>query len=240
MMFIWFLSGVFLGAYNVKQQLSIALQVQPQCFCVLAAIATAQSLRYDQGRGRVLCIVGCVVACVLAGAVEVGFYYAAKADSSNRFTTALGALAAMLIVLGLLPQYWEVYQYRAVIGISLLFLLVDLLGGLFSVLSLIWTAGDFDTVASISYAAVVVLELGIFALVPILNPRYHRAQEQKALEAQCETTAIELSNANHVTLETKKAADDGPEGGYGTLAGLAENREHREGTGQQRRAEGPQ
>lgn len=34
------------------------------------------------------------------------------------------------------PQYWEIYKYREVIGISLLFMVVDILGGVFSFLSL--------------------------------------------------------------------------------------------------------
>ena len=83
-----------------------------------------------------------------------------QADKSGKVAQAWGLLSAILIVVGLLPQYWEVYRARAVLGLSYTFLLVDMCGGLFSILSLVWTEGDFDAVASASYAAVIVLEAG--------------------------------------------------------------------------------
>lgn len=36
------------------------------------------------------------------------------------------------------PQYWEIYKYREVIGISMLFMAIDILGGVFSFLSLLF------------------------------------------------------------------------------------------------------
>ncbi len=79
----------------------------------------------------------------------------------------------------------EIYKYRAVIGISLIFLGVDLAGGFFSMLSLceclpcfmcskrphlerqyaVFADGPFDILAIVSYGAVAVLELGVFCLV---------------------------------------------------------------------------
>lgn len=44
------------------------------------------------------------------------------------------------------PQYWEIYKLRQVIGISLFFLSVDILGGVFSFLSLFFRA-DLDIAA---------------------------------------------------------------------------------------------
>lgn len=123
-----------------------------------------------------------------------------------------GIVSATMIVLGLVPQYIEIYRFKAgafcpsttsnrltdttlispVVGISLVFLSVDLMGGIFSFLSLgeskipnrfqsvleradiqfppVFTAGPFDIIASISYGAVAVLEVGVFVLYAILNP----------------------------------------------------------------------
>ena len=53
------------------------------------------------------------------------------------------------------PQYYEIYKYKEVIGISLLFMTVDALGGVFNDLSLAFK-GDFDVVAGITYSLVVV------------------------------------------------------------------------------------
>lgn len=78
-------------------------------------------------------------------------------------TTTWGVLSAIFITGGLvslsprsviwsqltvrtsqIPQYVEIYRFKAVIGISLIFLLVDLLGGVFSLLSL----GTFSSLPS--------------------------------------------------------------------------------------------
>ena len=53
------------------------------------------------------------------------------------------------------PQYYEIYKYKEVIGISILFMAVDLLGGVFSVLSLLFKP-KFDVIAGVAYSAVVV------------------------------------------------------------------------------------
>lgn len=65
------------------------------------------------------------------------------------------------------------------IGISLIFLLVDLLGGVFSFLSLVWTPPPFDILACVSYSGVVALEIGIFILAAILNPGYWRRKREE-------------------------------------------------------------
>ena len=56
------------------------------------------------------------------------------------------------------PQYYEIYKYKEVIGISILFMTVDLLGGVFNVLSLVFK-GKFDVLAGTTYALVVVRSL---------------------------------------------------------------------------------
>lgn len=100
------------------------------------------------------------------------------------------------------------------IGISLIFLFIDLCGGVFSALSLIFSPPPFDILASISYGCVVVLEIGIFLLVPVLNPRYYRRQREKAEEEKTvtqETTGKE--EGRNETMETVEA--EGPLGWMG-------------------------
>ena len=53
------------------------------------------------------------------------------------------------------PQFYEIYKHRAVIGISLTFMAVDCLGGVFSILSLIFKR-HVDVIAAVAYALVVV------------------------------------------------------------------------------------
>ena len=53
------------------------------------------------------------------------------------------------------PQYYEIYKHREVVGISITFMLIDLLGGVFSDLSLAFKA-PFDVIAAITYSLVIV------------------------------------------------------------------------------------
>ena len=53
------------------------------------------------------------------------------------------------------PQYWEIYKHGEVIGISITFMLVDCLGGVFSDLSLAFKP-TFDVIAGVAYTLVVV------------------------------------------------------------------------------------
>lgn len=53
------------------------------------------------------------------------------------------------------PQYYEVYRRHEVVGISILFMVIDCLGGVFSTLSLAF-AEKFDVIAGVTYSMVVV------------------------------------------------------------------------------------
>ncbi|GAA6060434.1 hypothetical protein JCM10212_000027 [Sporobolomyces blumeae] len=182
MLLLWYVSGVFLGAYCITSNLSIPLIIQPQAFCFFSSIAWAQCLHYDSHWSTFWSISIVFISWAVGGGIEAGLAFACKhlQDRGNEHMNfALGVLAAIFVAGGLLPQYYEIWRFKAVVGISLIFLFVDFMGGVFSVLSLIFAPPPFDVLASISYSAVVVLELGIFILVPILNPRYRRKQREK-------------------------------------------------------------
>ena len=53
------------------------------------------------------------------------------------------------------PQFYEIYKHGAVLGISLTFMAVDLLGGVSSILSLIFK-NRVDVTAAVAYSLVVV------------------------------------------------------------------------------------
>lgn len=87
--------------------------------------------------------------------------------------------------------------------------------------------GDFDILASCSYAALAVAELGIFILVPILNPRYHRAQAQKKLDE--EATLAESGATSATTPAGEDAHDDGKGRQELSKAQSRSSSEHRRG-----------
>lgn len=77
-------------------------------------------------------------------------------DKGNHVpTNFFGILAAVLISAAFLPQYWEIYRLKEVVGISILFISIDMIGGVFSDLSLIFKK-EFDAIAAVSYTSVVV------------------------------------------------------------------------------------
>ena len=180
----------------------------PQCF--FAALAWGQCLYYDQGKSKALSLGITVTTIVLVGAFEACFVLTGRL--SSKAVTAYGTLSAIFIVVGLLPQFYEVYKFRAVVGVSLVFLAVDFGGAVFSTLSLVFADGSFDTLAAVNYAAVGVLELLIFALVPILNPPHWRrlaAQQRRDEEAMTQSDGGEPGAVG----AEKAGGLDGPEGG---------------------------
>jgi hypothetical protein len=64
-------------------------------------------------------------------------------------STFMAILAALLLALGVLRHYWDIYQHRTVRGISFMFVGIDASGDLFSLISICKTFSLFyaDTVA---------------------------------------------------------------------------------------------
>lgn len=96
---------------------------------------------------------------VIVGALQVGMVFVIRPSMNQRAIDFFGIFASILIALGLFPQYWEIIQRKEVIGISLPFLTIDVLGGLFSDLSLIFR-DKFDVIAAIAYTLVIVSCIG--------------------------------------------------------------------------------
>jgi uncharacterized protein with PQ loop repeat len=77
--------------------------------------------------------------------------------------TLVGVLSAVLINIGLIPQYYEIYKRRAVVGVSYFFLSVDTAGAVFSFIA-VALADEWDILAAVSYGLLAVEELVIFVL----------------------------------------------------------------------------
>ncbi|RXW17770.1 hypothetical protein EST38_g8071 [Candolleomyces aberdarensis] len=106
--------------------------------------------------------VGMIVVC---GAIEVVLVVTIR-PMQNHYGKDIavkffGVLSCILISVALFPQYYEIYKLKAVIGISLVFIAIDMLGGLLNDLSLVFSE-RFDVLAAISYTLVIVLDAVIF------------------------------------------------------------------------------
>ncbi|KAK0519797.1 hypothetical protein OC842_007319, partial [Tilletia horrida] len=187
---LWIAASVPQGVYFIVQTINIPLIVQPQLFCALAIVTLAQCWYFAHGLSRTRCILASLLLGLVAGALELGFYYMCKRLSSEgaraAATEAMGLLGAIGLTAGLIPQYVEIWKLREVRGISFLFLAVDTSGGIFAIISLAFKE-TFDYIGALNYIGIVVAELGIFLLALILNPRARRARRAAEQRAEAVT-----------------------------------------------------
>ncbi|CAG8536899.1 35597_t:CDS:2 [Gigaspora margarita] len=72
-------------------------------------------------------------------------------------------------IIGYVPQYYEIYRRKAVCGISLIFLSIDMLGFALSALSLAFNPPPYNLSAALYYFSAIALDLIIIILYYFLN-----------------------------------------------------------------------
>lgn len=157
-------------------------QIQPQCFGFLCVISWAQCLRYGSkwSLKKVFLAMGLFYTFFVA--FQVGSVYALWAGQKvGRYWPGemYGWITSALLIIGLLPEYYEIWKHKEVVGISLLFMAVDIAGGVFSGVSLFFRE-EFDKVAFVQYFLVVLLDGVIIVLAAILNPLARRRRARQA------------------------------------------------------------
>lgn len=166
MIFLWASSGVPFSIYFFGTDGSIPLRIQPQLFTLFCTISWIQTLYYPpvkMRRAKFLMYTGTFV--LIAIGLEIGLILWLRPlyrRGKEWPMTVIGAIASVLLALGLVPPYFELAKRRGrVVGINFIFLLMDSLGALFSMLSVV--VGNMDTMSLVLYAIVLVMELGIFS-----------------------------------------------------------------------------
>jgi len=211
LMFIWAVSAAFLGVYAIVQDINIPLIVQPQAFGSLAALSWVQCLYYDPKRSKTVCALIFLTFIVVFASFEISMVYATRAaikKGDEHLLPFFGVFSALLISLGLVPQFIEIYRLKEVRGISFLFMAFDIGGGLFSLLSLIFKT-QFDGLAAGSYLAVIVLDGAIVLLAYFLNPRARRQRD-----AEAETTnvpSVGEQSGSLILVEQQKQPNENPD-----------------------------
>ncbi|RIA86977.1 PQ loop repeat-domain-containing protein [Glomus cerebriforme] len=142
MFLLWTLASVFFGIYAIILNLSIPLLIQPQLFAIIALFVYIQCFYYDSSKfknNKIKSGILFVIISVLLTGVEVGAVYGIRYANSKDINwpeTIIGIIPVVLLIIGFVPQYIEIFQAKRVIGISLIFMALDMSGALFSVLSL--------------------------------------------------------------------------------------------------------
>jgi len=109
-----------------------------------------------------------------------------------------GIFSAVLLSSGLFPQYYEIYKYKEVIGISVAFMFIDWLGGVSSVISLVFKE-SFDVIAGVAYSLVVLLDGFVILAYLILNPiarRKRQAESQTASPIEINNQPVEMNSTD--------------------------------------------
>lgn len=166
MMFLWAFSGIPFSIYFFGTDGSIPLRIQPQLFTFFCMVTWGQTLYYPPVKlpvRKVLIYTGIFI--IVAIGAEVGFILWLRPvyrHGKHWPMLIFGILASALIALGLIPPYFELAKRKGrVIGINFIFLTMDTLGAVFSLLSIV--LGTMDTMSIVLYVIVIVLELGIFS-----------------------------------------------------------------------------
>ncbi|KAJ6536812.1 hypothetical protein B0H19DRAFT_1382691 [Mycena capillaripes] len=201
---LWGISTGFLGPYTIILDLNIPLILQPQLFGFLALVSWGQCQYYGVGRSRRAAAVMALGVMLIVGGFEAAMVfavrpgYAAGREAGARGTQFLGIFSAVLISLALLPQYAEIWQHREVVGISMVFMVVDMLGvafrGVFSGLSLAFK-DRFDIIAGITYSLVVVLDGFVVLAALILNPRAKQRRQRETPRSMEEAAGTDIIDA---------------------------------------------
>lgn len=200
MMMLWAWAGVPLGVYNIVSRLNIALQVQPQILTLLSLITWAQCHHYERHwTPRRASIVVFSIACAM-GAIEFGLVIAfdtAVARGVRWPLTMMATIAALLLALGVLRHYVDIWTHRSVRGISFLFVTIDALGDLTSLLSVLFQP-EHEIMGIIIYAAELALWIGVLACGGYYNllPRC-RLQTLQPQPHYVGTDTHEPANAAH-------------------------------------------
>ncbi|PLB53745.1 PQ loop repeat protein [Aspergillus steynii IBT 23096] len=206
-MLLWACCAVPMGAYFILQQVNLPLQIQPQIFGVFSLISWGQILYYNHKFTRAKAVSLVVGLTVLFGVIEMLLVLALTAPYRQGITwpnQLVGITAAVLLAAGLLSPYLELWKRDGrVIGINWVFLSMDILGGVFSLLALA-SQGIFDVLGGIMYILVVVLEVGIYASHLIWRIRYRELR----LEAEaCGKSIDEMLDARDGMGESEHLID---------------------------------
>lgn len=203
MMLLWASAGIPLGIYNITREFPIALQIQPQILTFLSLITWAQTQYYPPARDLrqrsiAWCVVVLTIACVLAGGVEAGIIFALRSATRHKPqadveyywpVVLMGALSALLLAGGVARHYVDIWKERTVRGISFLFVGIDAMGDLTSLVSVVcwWKAGrSLDILGLVVYGSELVLWMGVMVCGLWYNFRPWFKAKTKARHSQAD------------------------------------------------------
>ena len=207
-MLLWAASAVPFGTYAIAQNFNIPVQIQPHVFCALAMVNYAQILRYGSGWRiwtSILTSLTITLAFAALEALLIMLFRGPTQAGNGTPMLVIGIIASVLVAAGLLPPWWEIYKRGGqVVGISFIFLTVDLCGALFSLLALV-AQHTFDVLGGVLYIICLFLEGGIFVSHGIWLLRT-RSSRMKRIEEASATNEKDMIPVEIIPTKNYKAA----------------------------------
>ncbi|KAK4988157.1 hypothetical protein LTR66_007389 [Elasticomyces elasticus] len=163
MMMLWAWAGVQLGVYNIVKNFNIALQIQPQILAFLSLVTWTQCYYYEQNWSVSRSVLTVVPIAILMAGIEVALVFALRVGISRGTAwpeTLMAVLAALFLALGVLRHYWDIYVHRTVRGISFIFVGIDAMGDLTSLISIFFQP-VLDVLGMAIYGTELVLWIGV-------------------------------------------------------------------------------
>lgn len=152
------------------------------------------------------------MASLMAG-VEVALIFALRIALDRKVhwpLTLMAVLSAALLSAGVLRHYWDIWVHRTVRGISFLFVSIDAMGDLTSLISLIFQA-ELDVLGLVIYGSELVLWMGVLACGGYFNflpwLRKNRGGSDPDAGRQADQVASARASGNDIPLE--RAGADG-------------------------------
>ncbi|KAK4988038.1 hypothetical protein LTR66_007439 [Elasticomyces elasticus] len=213
MMMLWAWAGVQLGVYNIVKDFNIALQIQPQILAFLSLVTWTQCYYYEQNWSIPRSVSTVVPIAIIMAGVEFALVFALRVGVSRGTIwpeTLMAVLAALFLALGVLRHYWDIYVHRTVRGISFIFVGIDAMGDLTSLISVFFQP-ILDVLGMAIYGTELILWIGViccgayYNLSPWIRDRV-KTRPRSSLErgvSEDTPTIIEQENSRHrvITLE---------------------------------------
>lgn len=161
------MAGVPLGVYNIVENYNIALQIQPNILIFLALWTWSQCMYYGRKWSLIQVLVWSSVMAGMLGAAQTGLVFALRIAKERQQTwapTLMAVVAAILLAGGVLRHYIDVFKTRSDAGLSLKFALLDTLGDVTSLLSVLFQR-TLSIYGLVIYGSELAIWLGLICLV---------------------------------------------------------------------------
>jgi len=209
MFLLWTSSSLLFGIYVIILELSIPLLIQPQIFGIISFFIYVQCFYYDSaskfGGNKVKSGGLFILMMMLLAGIEVGAVYGIRYANTRNISwpeTVAGIIPVVILIIGYVPQYIKIYQEKRVIGISLIFMGLDILGNFISVLSLIFRPPPFDILAAFKYMLIFTLDSLIVFLYHFLN--WYHSRKESAINSNRNEEEICTDNLSIVVMDDVK------------------------------------